>query len=157
MNKKRKYHKKYTREEKILAKKLYCQGLSPEEVNKRTNIGVRTIRRWKSIEEWDKDFEQLQMGNIGISINLRNAALSVINKLRKSEDKDITSAADTLAKLSKIMERFDPHRVIYSDLLHLFNSLIEFAEMKSDKIFLDKLSAYLPEISQYILDKYGVE
>lgn len=150
-------HKRYTQEDKILAKKLFIQGLKPEQIEERTGIGARTIHRWKSIEEWDKDFEQLQMGNIGISINLRNAALSVINKLRKSEDKDITSAADTLAKLAKIMERFDPHRVIYSDLLHLFNCLIEFAEMKSDKIFFDKLSVYLPEISQYILDKYGVE
>jgi len=149
-------------EEKIQCKKLFLQGIPIREIAKTTGIGYRTIYRWKSIENWDKEYEKLQLGNIGISVTLKNAAIKVIKRLEQATEEtggkeEVARIADTLAKLSKIMDRFDPQKVIFADLMHLFNVLVEFAEMKSDSDFLSKLQTYIPEISNYILHKFDVD
>jgi len=136
------------------AKTMYIEGQqSIKEIARVLSRSQKVIREWKDQGKWDK--EKFIIGGIGLSRELakkfREEVQTAINEGTIAEP----GVTDKLTKLLKVLEKLSPQRVQLSNIYHFLKDLTDFVCTLGDREFSKGFQKYLPEISDYLREKYA--
>ena len=145
----------YKRAIKEQAKQLYViEGKKIETIANILSVPVPTLYNWKVKNEWDRSIKTA--GNIGISVELVKGFHEEISKAIKEGKLTDPKTADALCKLVSIVEKITPGKVMLSNIYNMLEDTTHCIQRKiGDDDFLMSWGKYLPEISEYLRNKYS--
>jgi len=135
------------------AKDLYLQGRTIPEVTKILDIPERTIMRWKKKYKWE-DSEK-SVSPLALVYQLQEAFNNKLQEALNDDTLGNPAVADSLVKLAKIMDRTIPKKIMLANILNMLTDVTAyFRNHVEDDAFIDQFSRYIPEIADFLKNKY---
>lgn len=135
------------------AKTLYLQGKSTPEIEKILNIPERTLMRWKKDGDWEQS--ERNSSPIALAYQLQEAFNRKLQQVLDNDELADPKVADSMIKLSKIMERTLPKKIMLANILNMLTDLVNYFKTHlDDEAFVEQFSTYIPEIAEFLKAKY---
>ncbi len=123
------------------------------EIAKTLKKSVNEILRWKKEDKWDKDI--FLSGTIGIGREAYKQFIEDVKKALKENNFSNPGIVDKFSKQLKVLDRLAPHRIMLSNIFQLLHDLTDFVIKLGDNEFANKFQKYIPEISDFLREKYS--
>jgi hypothetical protein len=145
---------KHSIDTKNKAQQLYViEGKNLADIENLTGVPYKTLQRWKAEDSWDDALKQ--SGNIGLQMALQQNFITAIQEAIKNNSLSDPSTADSLYKLSKLMDKMLPQKTLLSNIFNMLESTTNYIRTLKDEKFINDWVKYLPEISDYLRKKYN--
>lgn len=131
------------------------EGQHLSDIAREMKIPLKTLYRWKKQNNWDNDLNLRIAGKIALA---RELELKYAEKIQAALDNNTITdpkTADSLAKLLKVIKDLRPEREMLSNIYALLKDLTDYIKHTGDDIFAKKFQKYLPDIANYLREKYG--
>lgn len=136
------------------AQEMYCeQGATPTEIADQLGVSVTTVYRWIKKYNWNAFLED--SGTISLSLKLKKEFNSELEKAIEESKLSDPATADKLAKLMKVYEKLAPEAMTLSNILILFQGLVEYVGQCGDDKFLEGFQMHAFDMKDYLRKKYS--
>jgi len=135
------------------AKELALQGRTIPEISNMMNVPESTLARWKQQDRWEE--EEKSASPLGLVYKLQIAFNNTLEKAISEDKLGDPAIADTLTKLAALMEKVIPKRMMLANILNMLTDVVLYLQNHvEDDDFKDKFAAYIPEIAEFLKNKY---
>jgi len=142
----------YSQATKDAALDQFTSNVSIEEISKNLGVPVKTLYNWKTKDDWSS---YLRMGNIQIAREVEVKLYEHVQKMINSEQFANPGDVDTLAKLTKALDRLSPHRQVLASMAAILEGITNYANRAGDMDFARSWSKHLRPIAAHLKGLYA--
>ncbi len=137
------------------AQRLYViEAKTLPQISKVLGVPEATLYRWKIKYKWDAALQA--GGTINLVSEMQKAFYNKVQEAITEGKLTDPGTADSLYKTSKLMEKLLPKKMMLANIFNMLEDIISYSKSYiDDDKFIDLLGKYLPEIADFLRNKYS--